>query len=174
MRHCLKTADGSVVWKIDTFKEYGVIQNFFGVGAAPVIEGELIIAQVGGSPKGSEEVDFYKLKGNGSGVIAWDKKTGKEKWRLSNDLASYSSPRMARSSLLLVDGHVIFMGEYGDLRLLKVNPKKYEEVSQMVVFPPGKDGKPDRDADPLLTYPCWAAPILSHGLLYLRGKEHLV
>jgi outer membrane protein assembly factor BamB len=305
--HCLKTADGSVVWKVDTFKEYGVIQNFFGVGGAPVLEGDLIIAQVGGSPKGSEEVDFDKLKGNGSGVVAWDKKTGKEKWKLSNELASYSSPtlatiggrrwcfvlarggllafepatgkqdfffrwrakslesvnasnpvvigdkvfisetygpgsallqvkpgeykvlwsdadkgrndksmqchwmtpiyhdgylygssgrhdtnaelrcieletgkemwtkpRLARTSLLMVDGHFICMAEYGELLLLKVNPKKLEVVSVMVVFPPGKDGKPDREADPLLTYPCWAAPVLSHGLLYLRGKEHLV
>src|SRR5436305_8066839 len=95
MRHCLKTADGSAVWKVDTAKEYGFIQNFFGVGAAPVIEGDLIIAQVGGSPKGSEDVDFEKLKGNGTGVVAWDKKTGKEKYRLSNELASYSSPTLA-------------------------------------------------------------------------------
>ena len=26
----------------------------------------------------------------------------------------------------------------------------------------------------LLEYPAWAAPILSHGLLYLRGKNYLV
>ena len=26
----------------------------------------------------------------------------------------------------------------------------------------------------LLEYPCWAAPILSHGLLYVRGEERLV
>jgi hypothetical protein len=27
---------------------------------------------------------------------------------------------------------------------------------------------------PLLQYPAWAAPILSHGLLYVRGKDRLV
>src|SRR5258708_20015065 len=86
----------------------------------------------------------------------------------------WTKPRLARSSLLMVDGHLVCMCEYGELLLLKVNPKKFELVSMMVAFPPGKDGKPDRDADPLLTYPCWAAPILSHGLLYLRGKDHLV
>src|SRR5262249_23181226 len=77
MLHCVRDAgqEGKLLWKIDTHKEYGVIQNFFGVGSTPVIEGDLLIAQVGGSPKGSEEVDFEKLKGNGSGVVAWDKKT---------------------------------------------------------------------------------------------------
>jgi len=41
--------------------------------------------------------------------------------------------------------------------------------------------KPDKDADidmhersPLLEYPFWAAPILSHGLMYLRGGKRLV
>jgi hypothetical protein len=27
---------------------------------------------------------------------------------------------------------------------------------------------------PLLKYPAWAAPILSHGLLYVRGDDRLV
>jgi len=26
----------------------------------------------------------------------------------------------------------------------------------------------------LLKYPCWAAPILSHGLLYVRGSDRLL
>jgi hypothetical protein len=52
------------------------------------------------------------------------------------------------------------------VRLLKVNSKKYEEVSVLTVK--GADGQP------LLHYPCWAAPALSHGLLYLRGEHRLV
>jgi hypothetical protein len=27
---------------------------------------------------------------------------------------------------------------------------------------------------PLLRYPCWAAPILAHGLLYVRGQGRVV
>jgi hypothetical protein len=33
------------------------------------------------------------------------------------------------------------------------------------------DPKSQRD---MLQYPCWAAPILAHGLMYVRGKGHLV
>src|SRR5262249_35094868 len=93
---------------------------------------------------------------------------------LATGKVMWSKKRLARTSLLLVDGHFVCQGEIGDVRLIKVNPKEYEEVSRMVVLPPDKDGKPDRDADPLLEYPCWAAPVLSNGLLYLRGKDHVV
>ena len=41
-----------------------------------------------------------------------------------------------------------------------MNPKKYEEVSKYEV--------------PELDYPCWAPPVLSNGLLYVRGKGKLV
>ncbi len=44
----------------------------------------------------------------------------------------------------------------------------------MELRPAGREGKPDPQAAPLLEYPCWAAPILSHGLLYVRGKDRLV
>jgi hypothetical protein len=41
-----------------------------------------------------------------------------------------------------------------------VNPTKYEEVSKYEV--------------PGLEYPCWAAPVVSNGLLYVRGKGKLL
>ena len=80
----------------------------------------------------------------------------------------WSQPRLTRSSLLMVDGHFVCLTEYGELLLLKVNPQKYEEVSHW--NPPDPDGAQRG----LLQYPCWAAPVLSHGLLYLRGKGRLV
>ncbi len=80
----------------------------------------------------------------------------------------WREPDLTRTSLLLVDGHFVCLGEDGTLRLLKVNPRKYEEVSSAEVRDPGDEEKP------LLKYPCWAAPILSHGLLYLRGEGRLV
>ena len=51
MLHCLRVEDGKLIWKVDTIADFQVRQNFFGVGSTPVIEGDLIIAQVGGSPK---------------------------------------------------------------------------------------------------------------------------
>ena len=54
--HCLSAESGEVVWKVDTVEKFGVVQNFFGVGSTPVIEGDLLIAVVGGSPPESQNL----------------------------------------------------------------------------------------------------------------------
>ncbi len=98
MLHCVRAADGALVWKVDTVREYGVVQNFFGVGSAPIVEGDLLIVQVGGSPPEGAEVPRGQLnlvRGNGSGIVAFDKFTGRERYRLSDELASYAVPAAA-------------------------------------------------------------------------------
>jgi outer membrane protein assembly factor BamB len=289
---CLKTADGQLVWKKDTIREFGVIEWMFGVGCTPVVESDVLLVPVGGSPPGSEEVPITNLKPNGTALVAFDKYTGAVRYKVGDDLPSYSSPVLAtingrrwcflfarsgllaldpvtgkvdfhypwrsrvlestnasnpvvigdrvfisetygpgsallkvkpgayeeiwtddargrdkamqchwmtpihvdgylygcsgrheseaelrcielatgkvmwsepdlkRTSLLLVDGHLVCLSEDGVLRLLKVNPKRYEEESRLKV--------------PRVWSPCWAAPILSHGLLYVRGRNRLV
>ena len=88
---------------------------------------------------------------------------------LATGKVMWSVPDLKRCSLLLVDGHFICLSEDGSLRLLKVNPKKYEEVSRVDL-----KRKEEGEEVPLLQYPAWAAPVLSHGLLYLRGRDRLV
>jgi outer membrane protein assembly factor BamB len=90
---------------------------------------------------------------------------------LATGKVMWTEPGLTRSSLLMVDGHFVCLGEDGTLRLLKVNPKKYDEVSKVVLRDPKETAE---DAPSLLKYPCWAAPVLSHGLLYLRGEGRLV
>jgi len=312
MLHCLHTADGSVVWKLDTQKKYGFVQNFFGVGSTPLIEGDLLIVNVGGSPPNSPTTYSGRVQGNGTGVVALDKMTGEEKYRLTDELASYASPTAAtidgnrwcfvfarggligfdpavgkqkfhfpwrsqkvesvnaatpivldghvlitetygpgaallkirgdgyqkvwddadrgrnqalkchwntpihhegylygssgrhtgnaelrcveaatgevqwsvpgltRSSLLYVDGHLVCLSENGMLRLLKANPKKFDLVAtavlreqrEVLVEADGRQKRQTREVA-LLRFPAWAAPILSHGLLYVRGDDRL-
>src|SRR5947209_4480556 len=50
MLHCVGADDGKLLWKVDTRQDFHVVQNFFGVGSTPIIEGDLLIVQVGGSP----------------------------------------------------------------------------------------------------------------------------
>ncbi|MCA9229600.1 MAG: PQQ-like beta-propeller repeat protein [Planctomycetales bacterium] len=83
--------------------------------------------------------------------------TGKVRW---------NEPGLGRSSLLQIDGHFICLSEDGTLRLLRVTPERYELLGELSLQ--------DDDAQPLLKYPAWAAPIVSHGLLYVRGKDRLV
>lgn len=107
-----------------------------------------------------------------------DWKTGAVKW---------SEPGLSRTSLLYLDGCFICLGEDGVLRLLKANPNKYEPLAEVYleepVFgppaapgttSPAKAGVGRLPGAPLLKYPCWAAPIVSHGLLYVRGEDQLV
>ena len=295
--HCINISNGKVIWKINTVADFNVIQNFFGVGSTPTIDGELLLVPVGGSPKGSDKNDFSQLKGNGSAVVAFNKYTGKIVYQFSNELASYSSPLIAtidnrkyglhfarggligfepatgkqdfffpwrsrilesvnaatpvvvgnkifisetygpgsallevnkgaikvlwddetrgrdkamlahwntpihvdgfiygssgrhksnaelrcielntgkvkwsvpeltRCSLLQVDGHFICQAEDGLLYLIKINPEKFEKVSVASLSANGVS---------LLQEPCWSAPVLSHGLLYVRGRNTLI
>jgi hypothetical protein len=87
--------------------------------------------------------------------VEW--KSGKVMW---------SEPDMGRSSLLLVDGTLVCLSEDGTLRLVRATPQRYDELAEWELT--GEDGSP------LLTYPAWAAPALSRGLLYVQGKDRLV
>ena len=293
MLHCIAVADGKEVWKLDTRKEFHFHQNFFGVGSVPAIEGNLLIVPIGGSPAGPRPNDLREVKGDGTGIVAFEKKTGKIVYKITDELASYSSPRLttidgrrwgfyfarnglvgfepasgkvdfefpwrskthdsanasnpvivgdkvlitecygpgaaflkvkagskaqpiwtdedpdreekallchwntpihvdgfvyassgrheneaelrcvelatgkvqwaeknlSRSSLTLIDGHFLCLTEQGKLLLIKVNPKEFEPVAKWST---------DLDS------PCWAAPVVSHGLVYVRGKDRLL
>jgi hypothetical protein len=311
---CRRLADGGSLWRVDTAAEYHVVQNFFGVGAAPLVVAvggrQLVVVQVGGSPPGARPPSPERLelvKGLDSGLVAFELETGREAWRCSDQLASYATPILAgaagverilawmrddflvvepaagtilgrfrwraddvfsavaaspvvvgdqvllteayapgsvlldlaplaaggrigvlrrdrrgsrpdaalkahwstpvlheghlygqsgrnsgdslvvcvdwqtgavawseggfgRASVTLACGHLIVLGEYGDLALVRATPERYEEVSRTRVVDPGVAGRP---AD-LLAPPCWAAPVIARGLLYVRGKDRLV
>src|SRR5262249_16830125 len=77
--HCLKLETGQVYWKRDLRAEFKVPQDFFGVASTPLIEGDLLIVNVGapGGPSG----------------VALDKKSGKRVWGAGDQWgASYASP----------------------------------------------------------------------------------
>ncbi|REJ77160.1 MAG: hypothetical protein DWQ30_15870 [Acidobacteria bacterium] len=97
---CHRLSDGAVVWERRTGEEYGVVTNFFGVGSTPLVVGELLIVPVGGSPPAPPrgwDIHQGEVPANGSGIVAFDKRTGEERWKGIDDLASYSSPVLRRS-----------------------------------------------------------------------------
>lgn len=89
-----------------------------------------------------------------SGRIAWDRD---ESWPPHS---SRQPPVFGRGSLLLADGKLFALGEGGLLAIL--NPE------------PGGPRENGRWQVPDLHYPCWAAPVLSDGRLYLRCEDRLI
>lgn len=93
--HCVSLADGAPLWNVDSTEKFHVVQNFFGVGSTPLVFGDLLIVNVGGSPPDGPP-DIYtaqgQVEGNGSGVVAFDKHTGEIAWQATDELASYASP----------------------------------------------------------------------------------
>jgi outer membrane protein assembly factor BamB len=308
--HCVNATTGKAIWDVDTIAEFGVIQNFFGVGSSPIVEGDLLLVMVGGSPPEAKNIppgQLDRVTSNGTAVVAFDKYTGKVRYKIGDDLASYaalqtatidgrrwafafcregllgfepsqgkidfhfpwrartlesvnastpvvvenqvlisetygpgsallevspgnakvvwqddpkrrakamqthwntpvyhdgylygssgrhaenaelrcidwktgevkwSEPGLSRTSLLYVDGHFVTLAEYGTLMLLRATPEKFDLVAQVDLESQEAGPRlPGTRGTPLLTYPCWSAPILSHGLLYLRGSDRLV
>lgn len=102
MLHCVAVSDGKLLWTIDTAATFHVVQNFFGVGSAPVVEGELLIVQIGGSPPGRPRTLLDTrdpVQGNGSGIVAFNKWTGEGVYQITDELASYTTP-----ILVTIDG----------------------------------------------------------------------
>ena len=75
---CLDFETGEILWQRWINSDFKVPQNFFGVGAAPVIAGDLVLLNAGGP--------------GGAGVVALDKQTGQTVWKTGSDGASYSTP----------------------------------------------------------------------------------
>jgi outer membrane protein assembly factor BamB len=123
---CVRVSDGQPAWRVDTFRDFHVVKNFFGVGSTPLVWGELLIVNVGGSPEGSPP-DVYSASGHvrpdGSAVVAFDKLTGKVRWKTGDDLASYASPVIAK----IRERDVIFMFARGGL--MAIDPVKEQTIT---------------------------------------------
>jgi outer membrane protein assembly factor BamB len=80
--HCLSLASGQLLWQRDLLTEYKLTQNFFGVGASPLVEGDKLIVNVGAT--------------GGPCVAAFDVKTGKQVWGAGDEWGpSYATPTPA-------------------------------------------------------------------------------
>jgi outer membrane protein assembly factor BamB len=75
--HCLDAATGKLLWKKDPEVDYKVRVPIWGIASAPLIDGDLVIVQLGAE---------------NACLVAWDRKTGAERWRALDDNASYSAP----------------------------------------------------------------------------------
>lgn len=74
----LNAANGKKVWEKDLADEFDARLPGWGASTSPLVEGNLLLVDVGGS--------------GGKSLVAFDKKTGKTVWTSQNDKAGYSAP----------------------------------------------------------------------------------
>jgi outer membrane protein assembly factor BamB len=88
-----------------------------------------------------------------TGKLMWDRD---ESWRRS----TRQPEAYGRGAAILADHKLIVLGEGGLLGLFAVDPTQPRELARYQV--------------PELEYPCWTAPVLSRGRLYLRSEDRLI
>jgi outer membrane protein assembly factor BamB len=80
---CFDAASGKSLWSKDLNTEYKIRMPIWGISASPLVDGDLVIVQIGGE---------------GACLVAFDKISGQERWRALDDNASYSAPIMIQQA----------------------------------------------------------------------------
>jgi outer membrane protein assembly factor BamB len=86
---CWDAATGAIDWKVDALKEFKANNLFFGTSASPLVTDGKVVTLVGGK---------------GAGLVAFDAKTGKAAWQVSDDPASYASPVVIDKQVVALTG----------------------------------------------------------------------
>lgn len=78
---CVNLETGREAWHVDTRKRFGAPTGYFGMVGSPLVEGNAVMVNVGGS--------------DGAGIVAFDRRSGDVLWKATDEEASYSSPKAA-------------------------------------------------------------------------------
>jgi outer membrane protein assembly factor BamB len=75
--HCVSLDKGEAIWSRSLMADYAGDEGYFGAGSTPLVIGDRVIANIGGSK---------------AGLVAVDVKTGKTAWQATDEGASYAAP----------------------------------------------------------------------------------
>jgi outer membrane protein assembly factor BamB len=133
---CVQLADGKKVWQRDMYADFSSkrpsrgepAEGYFGFASSPIVEGDKLLLNVGGSSKDA-------------GIVAFDRKTGKTLWTATDERASYSSPVATT-----IDGkrHIVFATR---LKVVSVDPANGRVLFE---FPFGELGPSATGASPVI------------------------
>jgi outer membrane protein assembly factor BamB len=97
----------------------------------------------------SVHLDGYLYGFDESILKCIDVQTGEEKWKTRG---------YAKGTLIAADGHLIVLGEQGNLGLVEATPERFDE----------------RAGAQVMNARCWTVPSLAEGILYLRDETEIV
>lgn len=126
---CLDAKSGSVIWSKNLPKTYGAPVPLWGFAGHPLVHNDLLICTVGGK---------------GSAVVAFDKRTGEEKWKaLSANEIGYSPPTLIQAGgvtqLLIFNGEGLNSLNPGDGSRYWSEPLR--TAFSMAIMAPRTDGE---------------------------------
>jgi outer membrane protein assembly factor BamB len=133
---CVELRTGKLLWERQTQQDYGLRRTrrgepprgYFGIGSSPIVVGDNLVVNVGGSEKQA-------------GIVAFNKLTGKTVWKATDERASYSSPVLAEVS---GTEHLLFATR---LSILSIDPASGQVRFQ---FPFGRQGPTVTAANPVV------------------------
>ncbi len=170
---CCGAADGAVRWRYP----FRARDRFSANAASPVVIGDRLFLSssygVGSALLQLEEGGFKEIWRNQSlgahwstpihvdgHVYGFDGRNEDEAElrcvRLSDGRVTWSRRGYERGSMILADGRFIILAEDGRLVLAELTPKEGREISSVRLLVPH----------------CWAAPVLSRGLLWVTSYDH--
>ncbi len=79
---CLQVSDGQIVWSRNLPADFDVDVPLWGFASHPLIDGDLLYTMVGGE---------------GQGIVAFDKMTGKVRWQALDTTAGYCPPTIIQA-----------------------------------------------------------------------------
>ena len=126
--YCVDLKTGKSVWQRQTQKEFHAPAGYFGAGSAPLVEGKVLIVNVGGDK-------------DGAGIVAFDLDTGKTIWKATSEQASYSAPLA-----VTLDGSRVVLC-VTRLNLVSLDPASGKELART---PFGQRGPTVNGATPVL------------------------
>lgn len=112
---------GRLLWRKDFKDQYKLTSPWFGTAMSPVVEGDMLIAHVGGHDRGA--------------LTAFDAATGKVKWSFEPDGPAYASPVVAtlagvRQVITFTQKKVVAVGASNGALLWEMPaPSQYNENS---------------------------------------------
>ena len=135
---CFDALTGKILWQHDLVREYSAKVPLWGFAGSPVIDGDQLIVHAGANPNGC--------------FMAFDRLTGKERWRAISDPAGYCTP-------VLIDTP-------SGRQLIGWTPEHIHGIDP-------RDGKPLWKLAYKITYGVSiATPIYQEGLLFVTAYWH--
>ncbi|MFO0876642.1 MAG: PQQ-binding-like beta-propeller repeat protein [Gemmataceae bacterium] len=140
---CFDAEKGSILWQVDTRKEFKPASLVFGTACSPLVEGNRVILNVGAK---------------GASVVAFDTDTGAVAWKSLDDAPSYSSGIAVGKS---AEYQVVFLTQQGLRALAPSDGKVLWEF-------PLRDKLNESSTTPVMAGGLLLASSISYGMVGLK------